>query len=325
LSFAASGALFAGCHLILGIEEFETSGSGGGMSASSGGGSGGVLDGGGDEDAGGVCEGAGKTGCEACLADCTKVIPVTGLEPYDWWESGMMTTSGKSFIDSDKCPAKGPEHVYRVEIPDRWILNARILNTASFDTVLYARQDCCSSSTKYCADRADAGHTLTGGEVLSFPVKKDEIWYIFVDSYDANEFGTYELQVRLDYGGNCNRPIPIHIEAGSDMTIDGEAYEPGEIDNLGGSCKPEFLGAEAIYNVTAGAGVTGLDITMFGTGEDSMLYAKNACSGGTELACDDTVGTGEVISLSAAQLPAFVFADFANGKFGPFKLTFAPK
>jgi hypothetical protein len=221
------------------------------------------------------------------------------------------TRSGPSLFDIDKTAsaslgfgcttADGPEHVYAVPITSDGILTATLIRDAtSFDSVLYARKDCCGAATmKLCADSTGCnGEALHGGEVLSFPVAKQDTIYLVVDGRTADDYGTYELQVRLDSGDSCGQKVPIHVEPGSPFVMIGDNHklagtpDPGNsaVNDCPGGGFVNGLGRSIIYDVSAPdvksvefhvlrtANVCPASESCAGNSFDSILYASDPSS-----------------------------------------------
>src|SRR5262249_11121105 len=159
--------------------------------------------------------------------------------------------------------------------------------TTTFDSVLYARKgpDCCTTAATYlCADSSTGmpGGVL-GGEVLSFRVAKDDVWYIIVDGVDAGHgAGDYELTLSLPSRVKCSDPIELPIQLGSRMTLRGDANGLGDPGEHCGQCGMNLCdgsGSEAIYRITAPLPVKTLQFALdpMVTQFDSVLYARRAC------------------------------------------------
>jgi hypothetical protein len=247
--------------------------------------------------------------------------------------------------------AAGPERVYAVTYTPgigsnpKGFLTARLKRSkTTFDSVLYAKKDCCVGPAEACSDSTDgAAGALFGGEVLSIPIQAGETWYVFVDGADAGDHGDYEIEMNLSYGWGCvaEAIVPISIEPGSPMTLKGTT----DIDNVTNGCGSpgpgwEGWGSSVVYAVSWPDSLTQIDIELKSTDQmasnDTIFYIREQCvtqdgfegTPDSEIACvDEGSDTGETYSLPLAGLdpPVFVFADVGDGEGGPFELTLTPK
>ncbi len=333
----ALGVLWAGlsglggCSLIIGIEPIEVTGGAGGA-GSAGHGSDAHSDvsastsstsssGGG----GGGCSAAAMA-CAQC-AQCGDIVDVT-FDGYGTLPSFHDTTTGRMNQSSvgpvTGCTqAGGPERIYAVHLEQDGFLTASLARpTTTFDSVLYARRapDCCTTGATYlCADSSTGTPGgVFGGEVLSFRVAKDDVWYIIVDGVDAaHGVGDYELTLSHASGVKCDSPIEVPIELGSKMTLLGDAQGLGDPGELCGQCGPNpcaGAGSEAIYRITAPPTVKLLQIGLdpAKTQFDSVLYTRHACEmPQTQIDCQDMPSvSGEKTKLDNNNgTPFYVFVD----------------
>lgn len=238
---------------------------------------------------------------------------------------------------STRCiqPTSGPEDVYVVNVASDGVLTTMLnASTTKFDSVLYARKgNCVAGVVEHCADRTSAAHDLNGGEVLSFPVKAGETWYVIVDGYKdaADGKGDYTLRASLRTGANMNSIVPIRFELGSTMTLDGVIDTENDIWTL--SCGGE---GEIIYKVEYGTGVKKLklsaipgaidtDLALYGTKElpDGYVSEEGSC---------ETAGCGNTphLDLFAGTTYMVVDGSLPGGSTcvdedpGPYKLIVEP-
>jgi len=359
-ALAGLAALFtasaAGCAVILGIEEVQegAGGTGGAATATTtstgqggaGGettGQGGQGDGGGQ---GGMTNGQGGGGAggapplgSSCAAPISlefdqNGLPTTFIDMADATQAVIYgSTSGKSNTSvslSTTCmQADGPERIYAIKNDFGGILTATLSSGATmFDSVLSARTDCMDSSTAVlCADRHDDAMVYKGGEVVSFPMTKGQTIYLVVDGRGQGDQGDYKLTINVRGGATCGTTIPITIEQGSPMVLKGlVAKSTWDGSDTQGSC-PLAIGSgdEIIYRI-AKSTLSSIDFKLGqNTPFDSVLYARLSCNATPDLDCKDSNGTGESISLSQSQLPAFVVVDSKSGSAGgAFELTVTP-
>lgn len=357
---AALGLLGPACGFITGSETIsgEPAGDGGkGGSVGNGGGgmggAGGAGGAGGEGGSGGVPCAPVEGACEACLT-CGPIEAVAFTKPETKYFQ-VATTGGAGSVAPDAIfgcsKAAGPERVYAVTysagvgVNPKGFLTARLKRAkTTFDSVLYAKKDCCIGPTEACSDSTDgAAGSLFGGEVLSVPIQSGETWYVFVDGADADDMGDYELEMNISYGWGCvdEAIVPVFVEPGSPMTLKGTT----DIDNITNGCGGpgpgwEGWGSSVVYALSWASSVTAIDITLKSTDKmatnDTIFYIREQCvtqdgfesTPPSELACIDIDSdTGETYPLSLAGLdpPIFVFADVGKDEGGPFELTLTPK
>jgi hypothetical protein len=366
LFIAVLGFLGSGCGLIAGSETIGNEPLGEGGKAGSGG-VGGVGGGNGGDGGSGNAGGAGGSGggicaevpaaCSECLS-CGPVEVVTFTQPETKFLS-VTTTKGTGTIVPDPIfgckKADGPERVYAVTYTAAPGMNPTAFLTASlkrlptsFDSVLYAKKNCCAGPTEVCTDSTGgAAGAVFGGEVLSMPVASGETWYIFVDGVNPEDSGSYEIAMNLSYGWSCASDkfhIPIHLERGGSMTLKGTTDIQNETNGCG-SIGWGWIGwgSSAVYALRWAPDVTGVDIKLKSTdtmvANDTLLYLRTTCetqgefegTPDSELACVDinniNTKTGETHSLTLAgeEQPVFLFSDVGKGQGGPFELTLTPK
>jgi hypothetical protein len=354
--FAPACGLVVGSETIANepLDEVGAAGSGGG--GGSGGGPGGA---GGSGGVGGIGGSGGSGGAGGVIPPkcCEGATPVIFTKPA-LMHLSPAKTEGASAISPDAVfgcsKADGPERVYAVTFAAEAGVNPQAFLTASlkrektaFDTVLYARKNCCSEPTEACGDstnRTDmAPSTLFGGEVISFPIKSGETWYIIVDGASADDHGDFEMVLDLSYGWGCGDgiTIPIQIEPGGPMTLRGTT----DIHNDKNGCGGNFVnwigwGSSVVYALRWAPGVKSVDVLLNSTdlmvANDTLFYLRGQCvkedqNSGThasELACVDNDGnTGELWNLPLAGKiqPVFLFADVGMNQGGTFDLTLTPK
>ena len=345
LVIATLGFLGPACVVVVGSETImsEPLGEGGSAGSGGGGGSGGTGGGGGGTGGGGgalCCEGAQAvtfTKAETQYFEVTELKGIGSVAPD--------ATTGCLKAD-------GPEKIYAVTYspgagvaPNAFLTASLKRSSATFDSVLYAKKDCCVGPTETCSDSTDSGAgALFGGEVISIPVTAGDTWYIFVDGADADDQGNFEIVLNVSYGWSCQSNeyfVPIPLELGGTMTLKGTTDIANETNGCGG-VGPDWIGwgSSVVYALSFPPSVKGVDINLKSTdvlaSNDTLFYIRPAClTQGTwetpylnEIACVDNDGvTGETysLSLSGKDSPVFLFADVGKGQGGPFDLTLTPK
>lgn len=360
--------LGSACGLVVGSETIGSEPLGeGGKAGSGGGGIGGMGGMGGTGANGGMGGGGGGGGnggagggscdpvpeaCSACLS-CGPVEMVEFTSPGTKFFPAAKTQGIGAVAPEPKfgcIKADGPERVYAVTYNDASGTTPTAFLTASlnrfstqFNSVLYAKKNCCAGPTELCSD-STGGPAMLGGEVLSLPISSGETLYIFVDGADAAAAGSYEITLNLSYGFGCESNqfyIPIPLELGGPITLKGTTDIEDENNGCG---SPGFgwigWGSSAVYELSWADDVKSVDIKLKNTdaseANDTLFYLRTTCEtqGGaegtpdSELACvDNNDATDETYSLSLAGKtpPIFLFADVGQGEGGPFELTLTPK
>ncbi len=115
--------------------------------------------------------------------------------------------------------------------------------------------------------------------------------------------------------------IAVSVPAGGDVTLGGNTADatPQYEGSCGGADAPEY-----VYALTPEAdGVLTLDFLAVNNDLDPVLYVRDACEGGAELACVDSTFAGGVESATFAVQAGttyYVFADGWNTTTGEFLL-----
>jgi hypothetical protein len=223
---------------------------------------------------------------------CATAIPID-LDYGSQMATG--STVGGGAHRSSTCSSGGADIVYAATIENDGFLTASLARPGTaFDSVLYAAKTCSDSSAVAaltCNDsKGTAGNTpLLGGEVISFPVKQGDVWFVFVDAGSAADSGSYQLTVDLATGADCSDPVPIPLAPGSPMTLLGNNL--GTPNNTQGSCGGG-PGNEVVYTITTPV-VNNLKAATQNVDYNTVLYARSTCDDDqSELACANLFGTG---------------------------------
>jgi hypothetical protein len=245
------------------------------------------------------------------------------------------STTGGGSHTAASCNADGVDRVYAITPSANGFLTASLKRgPTNYDSVLYistACSDAADVNDVLCADSYDAvnNQPLNGGEVLSMRVTGGTTYYLFVDGFDANDAGAYELTVDLSSGLDCNDPVPIPLEAGSSMTVLGNNNNNA---NVQGSCGGG-PGGEVVYRIVRSTtGPLDVDTDATYTNYNSVLYARSNCNDGfSQLACSNQAGGAmESIGLQTVtvNVPVFVWVDGSTSgggsAFGNYGLTLTP-
>jgi hypothetical protein len=362
LFIAVLGFFGSGCGLIAGSETIgnEPLGEGGKGGSGGAGGDGGSDGDGGSSGGGGGGSGGGTTcaevpeACSDCLS-CGPVEAVTFTQPETKFFP-VAQTAGAGKIAPEPIfgckKADGPERVYAVTYTPAAGMNPNAFLTASlkrlttkFDSVLYAKKDCCVGPTETCSDSTDGvAGVVFGGEVISMPVVAGETWYVFVDGADAEDSGSFEIVFNLSYGWSCASKefyIPIPLELGGPVTLKGTTDIANETNGCG-SAGFGWLGwgSSAVYELRWAPNVTGVEVNLKSTDlmkvNDTLFYARTTCETqgmaegkpASELACVDinkNTGETQLLSFTGKNPPIFLFADVGKDEGGTFELTLTPK
>jgi cysteine-rich repeat protein len=127
----------------------------------------------------------------------------------------------------------GPEVAFRVTTADAGTLIA-LVSSPQADFGLYARTDCDAANTEVaCVDDGVGGDT----EVLFFPVDRNDVHFIFVDGFGANDADHFVLQLFLIIEQDCNNLIDDDLDGNFDCQDADCAAEcvPGNTPT-GGAC-----------------------------------------------------------------------------------------
>jgi hypothetical protein len=179
---------------------------------------------------------------------------------------------------------------------------------SSYDTVLYARSAACEGAELACND--DDPVRLLSQSIINVPLTAGQRIFLFIDGPYSGADGSFELNARqkcpgTDLGTALGTPV-----------VTGTTEQRG--DSYAGSCGGSTQ-SEAVYEWTAPETGTFVFDTA-GSTLDTVLYARQGCSG-EELACNDdtTVGSGSStlqLALDAGTtLTLFVDGSFSVGAF----------
>ncbi|MFT3769779.1 MAG: myxococcus cysteine-rich repeat containing protein [Minicystis sp.] len=244
----------------------------------------------------------------------------------------MGTTAGAGAHTASACAASaGPDRVYAITPQKTGYLTVSLPRAStSFDSVLYITQNCSELSPNnalLCADSYDVQNNLplNGGEVVSVRVQAGQTHYVFVDGKTAADSGTYQLNIDLSIGTDCNDPVPILLDPGAPMKVLGVTTSNNASSNSSavGTCGGT-TGGQIIYQVTRstdGPLVASTDNMV--TDYDAVLYARTSCSDQpSEIDCSSTTGASVPESITVpsanANVPFFVIVD-GSGITGPGK------
>ena len=268
------------------------------------------------------CDDGNRDGGDGCSAACqfegsscaSAVRVALGL--------GMRTlqgtTTGGGNHRSSACSSAAPDRVFAVTPSSNGFLTAWLKRAGtSFDSVLHAGTVCtegASFASMTCADSFDPNgiDALNGGELVSFRVVQGSTYYLFVDGAVAGDAGTFELSVDLSTGLDCSDPVPLRLEAGSEMLLLGSTV--GTVNSAGGTCGGATpAGEDVVYEVTrGGSSAISAETTTSETTYNAVLYARATCgSSSSQLDCDNPGqnGGGAYVSFDAGSTPVYLWVD----------------
>ncbi|MBI5537114.1 MAG: proprotein convertase P-domain-containing protein [Deltaproteobacteria bacterium] len=309
---------------------------------------------------------SGKCSAGSCVTDVLDTCPGNGValtqqSTFVWHGTASGDTStltadygsatGSCAVTSS---AAGRDAVYRFTAPAAGTATVKI-PTASYDSVLYAREGDCATGTQVkCSDAIG-----DGGENISFPVTANSQYWLFVDGYGSTESGTYTLDVQVTLPGCGNGIVETGEGCDDGNTTDGDGCDhlcalepPGPNDtcpgaslaltqsgsswtgtvssttvNLtgtySGTCGSTSTSKEAVYLIhptVAGPATVKITAASF----DSVLYVRSgACNPGTQVGCNDGAGLGgDTVSFTAAaNTDYWIFVDGYSGAQGSFTLN----
>jgi cysteine-rich repeat protein len=149
------------------------------------------------------CDDGNAIETDSCSAQCKKNGATSEMCPG---EAVQVTTEAKArSVKGDLstalpnqgglCGGEGRDLVYSFQAPaDGNALAAVSTTESTLDLVLYARSGDCSGGTELkCANNGVAGQS----ELVQFPVTKGSVYYVFVDSKQADGAGAFELTLQI--------------------------------------------------------------------------------------------------------------------------------
>jgi hypothetical protein len=265
-------------------------------------------------------------GCDECvvvappLGSCAMPVDVT-LNPGLTQVSGNTTMGGLQTTDQCDDEENARDVVFAVTPSKDGYVSAYMAPTdASYDSMLYAMDDCNDPSTGIlCADNFPSGR-----ETISFQVTAAQTYYVVVDGWQGAE-GTFTLNLTLAEG-TCADPVPFPLWQGIDMPASGATTgftNEHTSTGCGGS-----ISADVVYRVAPQFdGQVEARVLNGLTSYDAVIAARSSCADAlTQIACDHDFGGGdETIQVDVTNgTPFFLWVDGWNSAEGSYRLDLSP-
>jgi hypothetical protein len=222
--------------------------------------------------------------------------------------SGSMLGSAHNTTGS--CGGAGNDVVYSFTTYSTTDVFIAATSTA-FDPILYASSTCGGST--WCNDNAAAGLT---GSILTLGGLASGTYYLVVDSPGTTS-GTFTIEAYSHAdaaaGDNCGSALILSNGAtGSTISL---------LDDFDASCRNNNS-SEAVYAFIVETARTVTVNTCTGTSYDSILYFRDDCDTGTDIACDnDSCGSQSSVSAYFSPGVYFLYVDGNRGLTGTYTLT----
>lgn len=271
----------------------------------------------------------GNDGCSAtCQDEGTCMAPIALAIPMGETVVFGNTTNAPSQKNTNglgPCTTStGPELAFQITPAQTGILTAYLPSSGTkFDSVLYASSSCMQfADSAVCHDNFGTSGN-EGAEVLSFPVTMGQPFFLWVDGYEPDELGEFELRIDLSRGDTCEDPVPIVIEG--DGTIDLYGNTTGLANNGGSSlvCQTAGAGPDIVYQVDF-TDVESFTFSLFGS-HNTVVHARETCSDvGSEIDCDsNATSNNSAITFTPEEDRAFIWADGTTNSAGFYTLRVA--
>jgi cysteine-rich repeat protein len=233
--------------------------------------------------------------------------------------------------------ATGPGRVFRVVARDDGFLRVWVKRSGStMDTSLRMGFSC--DDTFVCADSYDpfaqnGDPPTAGGEVGAVAVDQDQAVYVFVEAWEADLVGTFEIEMTLTRG-RCGEPVVIPVEAGSSSGITAWGFNGQQESSATGTCGG--AGRDVVYRLRPVGNVGFVDqvslevVPSFSF--NPVLHARSGACGQItdQIACTNNAGNGGDEAIDGFEIQddpeqsAWVFADSVQSSNGGFVLRVVP-
>lgn len=187
--------------------------------------------------------------------------------------------SHQGYGNSCQGEQNSPDRVYLVQAQATGFFTAWIDgDNTDYDSMLYALSNCNNpGSVINCEDRFNQDRSAKGGEVLSFPVKQGDQFFLIVDGYNGAA-GKYGLSVDISEG-TCADPVPIPLWATNNAWQNGTG-DTGDLNkgshqhSCGGKDSPE-----AVYEIELKENISNASMrTYFSAQFDAVLAVRKTCT-----------------------------------------------
>lgn len=217
----------------------------------------------------------------------------------------------------------GPDIVYEITPMESGFLTAYIPSAnADFDSMLYFRSVCDQQASQIlCNDNYNTPNNNAGGEVVSTLAVAGVPIYLVVDGWGGDS-GSFDLQLDLSTGQDCNDPVPIVLEGAANIRAVGSTNGfTSEVTCLSGA----GLGPDVVYQITVDA-YANYQFNL-NAGYNSVLNARTTCeSVAAQIGCDNPGMTNDSslnLSLNAMNTvnnAFFLWVDGTMGQSGTYSL-----
>lgn len=226
-------------------------------------------------------------------------------------------------FQSRQCGARapGPDHVYRLEVPQE--SRVQIYQETDYDGVLYLRRACTEQASEVaCND--DAGDTAHSRISQVLPAGT---YFVFSDAYSASVSGNYTLQADLApvagsgvAGDSCNDALPLT----PGTNVEGSTFSAR--DDVQSPCAAAADGYDMVYRLDVpNRSRVRLWLDSPDLGSHAALYLTRSCAPGQANAAvqcrGNAVGTANAIDQTLERGQYFVVVDSTQPRaFGRFTL-----
>ncbi|MDI7267092.1 MAG: hypothetical protein QME96_03750 [Myxococcota bacterium] len=247
------------------------------------------------------CNGVTNEGCGPPNDTCTGATAISLGVTY----TGAITGAANDY--SAACGAtNGPDVVYSISHPGGDLF-VGVLSTA-FNPTAYVATSCGSST--YCNDNAYAG---VNASVIVVNNLAAGTYYVVVDS-PAGSSGDFTIETYRNgnwtAGDMCGEPLRLF------NGVTGDTCASWVYDDYSASCASDCY--DIVYYFVKETAASAVTISSCGSGYDSVIFLRDDCDNGSDLACNDDDGpscTGTRASIRPTLGPGIYFA-FMDGFYG---------
>jgi hypothetical protein len=186
------------------------------------------------------------------------------------------------FPNANQDEGAGPDVVYTFTAPSAGTYTVQVLPNGQWDPILYIApiSVCTAQGLAACTGGVDdngAGQT----ETLSLNAQSGVVYGIFVDGFQATDFGAYTLLISPPPQPACNAPIALSVGVGTASAVTGDTSSQANNSqsSCGGSQSPDV-----VYSITPTQDMS-LTATITGTrgqggqpGFTPVIYLQTACA-----------------------------------------------
>ena len=270
---------------------------------------------------------AGDT-CAAASAPSalTEGVPAQG-DTTNFTNDYVAPANNPCFAGANQTEGAGPDAVYTFTAPTAGMYTVQVTPGSQWDPILYIAPISVCTAQGLAACTAGVDNNGTGqGESLTLNAQTGVVYGVFVDGFQASDFGPFTLLVSAPPAPACNAPIPLSVglNTASAVTGDTTPQANNSQSSCGGAQSPD-----KVYSLTPTQDLT-LTATVTGQqGYTPVLYIQTTCSDQTsELACvaaqrngGGNPPTGTLTAQLTAGTTYFLWVDGLQGTAGNFTLS----